>query len=110
MSEVRRAAVNCLHLLSGVRESVFYPILRSLVHKAEEIIADQTYIIQVSLENSLVTPALNLRNFHLPLTVLGEIDFLLHSLGGRFEEESQSEAGRPLLPFLFPKEAVGAGI
>uniref|UniRef100_A0A670I683 HEAT repeat-containing protein 1 n=1 Tax=Podarcis muralis TaxID=64176 RepID=A0A670I683_PODMU len=44
--EVRRAAVNCLHSLSGVKESVFHQIIHNLVQKAEEIISDQNYINQ----------------------------------------------------------------
>ncbi|CAI5770584.1 repeat-containing 1 [Podarcis lilfordi] len=44
--EVRRAAVNCLHSLSGIKESVFHQIIHNLVQKAEEIISDQNYIIQ----------------------------------------------------------------
>ncbi|XP_053156079.1 HEAT repeat-containing protein 1 [Hemicordylus capensis] len=46
VSEVRRAAVNCLHCLSGIKESAFHPILHNLLQKAEEIISDQTYVIQ----------------------------------------------------------------
>ncbi|XP_061480551.1 HEAT repeat-containing protein 1 isoform X2 [Rhineura floridana] len=50
VSEVRRAALNCLHSLSGIKESAFHPIIHNLVQKAEEIISDQNYIIQ-SLHN-----------------------------------------------------------
>uniref|UniRef100_A0A8D2JC74 HEAT repeat-containing protein 1 n=1 Tax=Varanus komodoensis TaxID=61221 RepID=A0A8D2JC74_VARKO len=46
VSEVRRAALNCLHSLSNIKESAFHPILHNLVQKAEEITSDQTYIIQ----------------------------------------------------------------
>ncbi|XP_066467559.1 HEAT repeat-containing protein 1 [Tiliqua scincoides] len=46
VSEVRRAALNCLHCLSEIKESIFHPILHTLVQKAEEIISDQTYVIQ----------------------------------------------------------------
>ncbi|KAJ6664676.1 hypothetical protein lerEdw1_006249 [Lerista edwardsae] len=46
VSEVRRAALNCLHCLSGIKESVFHPILHNLVQRAEEIISDPTYVIQ----------------------------------------------------------------
>uniref|UniRef100_A0A6J0T712 HEAT repeat-containing protein 1 n=1 Tax=Pogona vitticeps TaxID=103695 RepID=A0A6J0T712_9SAUR len=46
VSEVRRAALNCLHSLSGIKESAFHPILHNLTQKAEEITSDQTYIIQ----------------------------------------------------------------
>lgn len=46
VSEIRRAALNCLNCLSGIKESVFHPILHTLVQKAEEIISDQTYVIQ----------------------------------------------------------------
>uniref|UniRef100_A0A8D2JID2 HEAT repeat-containing protein 1 n=1 Tax=Varanus komodoensis TaxID=61221 RepID=A0A8D2JID2_VARKO len=49
VSEVRRAALNCLHSLSNIKESAFHPILHNLVQKAEEITSDQTYIIQVTL-------------------------------------------------------------
>ncbi|XP_042312567.1 HEAT repeat-containing protein 1 [Sceloporus undulatus] len=46
VSEVRRAAVNCLNSLSGIKESAYHPILLDLVQKAEEITSDQTYVIQ----------------------------------------------------------------
>ncbi|XP_077201538.1 HEAT repeat-containing protein 1 [Paroedura picta] len=46
VSEVRRAALSCLHSISGVKESTFHPILHYLVQKAEEIISDQTYVSQ----------------------------------------------------------------
>uniref|UniRef100_A0A670I6A9 HEAT repeat-containing protein 1 n=1 Tax=Podarcis muralis TaxID=64176 RepID=A0A670I6A9_PODMU len=52
--EVRRAAVNCLHSLSGVKESVFHQIIHNLVQKAEEIISDQNYINQVSLGGKIL--------------------------------------------------------
>ncbi|NWI16941.1 HEAT1 protein, partial [Crypturellus soui] len=47
VSEVRRAALNCFHSLSGIKESVFHPILQSLEQKTEEIISDPTYIAQI---------------------------------------------------------------
>ncbi|XP_054850338.1 HEAT repeat-containing protein 1 [Eublepharis macularius] len=46
VSEVRRAALSCLHAISGIKESIFHPIMHNLVQKAEEIISDQTYVIQ----------------------------------------------------------------
>ncbi|XP_075780923.1 HEAT repeat-containing protein 1 [Pelodiscus sinensis] len=46
VSEVRRAALNCLHSLSGIKESPFHPILHNLVQKAEEIINDPIYVTQ----------------------------------------------------------------
>uniref|UniRef100_A0A8C0IR19 HEAT repeat-containing protein 1 n=1 Tax=Chelonoidis abingdonii TaxID=106734 RepID=A0A8C0IR19_CHEAB len=46
VSEVRRAALNCLHSLSGTKESPFHPILHNLVQKAEEIITDPVYVTQ----------------------------------------------------------------
>uniref|UniRef100_A0ACB8GBL6 HEAT repeat-containing protein 1 n=2 Tax=Sphaerodactylus townsendi TaxID=933632 RepID=A0ACB8GBL6_9SAUR len=46
VSEVRRAALCCLRSISGIKESAFHPILHYLVQKAEEIISDQTYVIQ----------------------------------------------------------------
>ncbi|XP_062980420.1 HEAT repeat-containing protein 1 isoform X2 [Elgaria multicarinata webbii] len=46
VSEVRRAALNCLDSLSGIKESAFHPILHNVVQKAEEIMSDQTYVIQ----------------------------------------------------------------
>ncbi|KAH0622511.1 hypothetical protein JD844_024882 [Phrynosoma platyrhinos] len=46
VSEVRRAAVNCLNTLSGIKESAFHPVLLDLIQKAEEITSDQTYVIQ----------------------------------------------------------------
>ncbi|XP_010210246.1 PREDICTED: HEAT repeat-containing protein 1 [Tinamus guttatus] len=47
VSEVRRAALNCFHSLSGIKESVFHPVLQSLEQKTEEIISDPTYIAQI---------------------------------------------------------------
>lgn len=47
VSEVRRAALNCLHSLRGIKESLFHPILQNLEQKTEEIISDPTYIAQV---------------------------------------------------------------
>ncbi|NXK24135.1 HEAT1 protein, partial [Arenaria interpres] len=47
VSEVRRAALNCLHSLRGIKESVFHPVLQHLEQKTEEIISDPTYITQV---------------------------------------------------------------
>uniref|UniRef100_A0A8C3JJA2 HEAT repeat-containing protein 1 n=1 Tax=Calidris pygmaea TaxID=425635 RepID=A0A8C3JJA2_9CHAR len=49
VSEVRRAALNCLHSLKGIKESVFHPVLQHLEQKTEEIISDPTYITQVFL-------------------------------------------------------------
>ncbi|XP_074846218.1 HEAT repeat-containing protein 1 isoform X2 [Carettochelys insculpta] len=46
VSEVRRAALNCLCSLSGIKESPFQPILHNLVRKAEEIVTDPIYMIQ----------------------------------------------------------------
>uniref|UniRef100_A0A8D0HKF9 HEAT repeat-containing protein 1 n=1 Tax=Sphenodon punctatus TaxID=8508 RepID=A0A8D0HKF9_SPHPU len=46
VSEVRRAALNCLQSLSGIKESPFHPILYYLAQKAEEIISDPTYVAQ----------------------------------------------------------------
>ncbi|KAL7987540.1 hypothetical protein Chor_006459 [Crotalus horridus] len=47
VSEVRRASLKCLHSLSGVEESIFHPMLQSFTKKAEEIMSDSTYVIQV---------------------------------------------------------------
>ncbi|XP_008944880.1 PREDICTED: HEAT repeat-containing protein 1-like, partial [Merops nubicus] len=47
VSEVRRAALNCLHSLRGIKESLFHPVLQHLEQKTEEIIADPTYITQI---------------------------------------------------------------
>ncbi|PKU48578.1 heat repeat-containing protein 1 [Limosa lapponica baueri] len=47
VSEVRRAALNCLHSLRGIKESVFHPVLQHLEQKTEEIISDPAYITQV---------------------------------------------------------------
>ncbi|NXJ78102.1 HEAT1 protein, partial [Trogon melanurus] len=47
VSEVRRAALNCLHSLRGVKESVFHPVLQHLEQKTEEIVSDPTYITQI---------------------------------------------------------------
>ncbi|NXD79776.1 HEAT1 protein, partial [Halcyon senegalensis] len=47
VSEVRRAALNCLHSLRGIKESLIHPVLQHLEEKAEEIISDPTYITQI---------------------------------------------------------------
>ncbi|KAL2306281.1 hypothetical protein Nmel_004197 [Mimus melanotis] len=47
VSEVRRAALNCLHSLRGIKESLFYPVLHHLEQKTEEIVSDPTYIAQI---------------------------------------------------------------
>ncbi|XP_071595137.1 HEAT repeat-containing protein 1-like isoform X2 [Heliangelus exortis] len=47
VSEVRRAALNCLHSFRGVKESLFHPVLQHLEQKAEEIVSDPTYITQI---------------------------------------------------------------
>ncbi|KAF1401882.1 HEAT repeat-containing protein 1, partial [Spheniscus magellanicus] len=47
VSEVRRAALKCLHSLRGVKESLFHPVLQHLEQKTEEIISDPTYITQI---------------------------------------------------------------
>uniref|UniRef100_A0A663MXZ7 HEAT repeat-containing protein 1 n=1 Tax=Athene cunicularia TaxID=194338 RepID=A0A663MXZ7_ATHCN len=47
VSEVRRAALNCLHSLRGIKESLFHPMLQHLEQKTEEIISDPTYITQI---------------------------------------------------------------
>ncbi|KAM9017855.1 HEAT repeat-containing protein 1 isoform 1-T2 [Ara ararauna] len=47
VSEVRRAALNCLHSLRGIKESIFHPILQHLEQKTEEIISDPKYIAQI---------------------------------------------------------------
>ncbi|CAM5101904.1 unnamed protein product [Eretmochelys imbricata] len=44
--EVRRAALNCLRSLTGIKESPFHPILHNLVQKAEEILTDPLYVTQ----------------------------------------------------------------
>ncbi|KAF1505377.1 HEAT repeat-containing protein 1, partial [Eudyptula minor novaehollandiae] len=47
VSEVRRAALKCLHSLRGVKESLFHPVLQHLEQKTEEIVSDPTYITQI---------------------------------------------------------------
>ncbi|XP_041341384.1 HEAT repeat-containing protein 1 isoform X1 [Pyrgilauda ruficollis] len=47
VSEVRRAALNCLHSLRGIKESLFHPLLQHLEQKTEEIVSDPTYIAQI---------------------------------------------------------------
>ncbi|XP_063007665.1 HEAT repeat-containing protein 1 [Melospiza melodia melodia] len=47
VSEVRRAALNCLHSLGGIKESLFHPVLQHLEQKTEEIVSDPTYIAQI---------------------------------------------------------------
>ncbi|NXP45521.1 HEAT1 protein, partial [Heliornis fulica] len=47
VSEVRRAALNCLHSMRGIKESLFHPILQHLEQKTEEIVSDPTYITQI---------------------------------------------------------------
>ncbi|NXB80217.1 HEAT1 protein, partial [Donacobius atricapilla] len=47
VSEVRRAALKCLHSLGGIKESLFHPVLQHLEQKTEEIVSDPTYIAQI---------------------------------------------------------------
>ncbi|NXV27135.1 HEAT1 protein, partial [Rissa tridactyla] len=47
VSEVRRAALNCLHSLRAIKESLFHPVLQHLEQKTEEVISDATYITQI---------------------------------------------------------------
>ncbi|XP_054251162.1 HEAT repeat-containing protein 1 [Indicator indicator] len=47
VSEVRRAALNCLHSLKGIKESLFHPVLQHLEENAEEIVSDPAYITQI---------------------------------------------------------------
>ncbi|NXG45204.1 HEAT1 protein, partial [Psilopogon haemacephalus] len=47
VSEVRRAALNCLHSLKGIKESLFHLVLQYLDQNTEEIISDPTYIRQI---------------------------------------------------------------
>ncbi|NXM69175.1 HEAT1 protein, partial [Serilophus lunatus] len=47
VSEVRKAALNCLHSLRGIKESLFHPLLQHLEQKTEEIVSDPTYIRQI---------------------------------------------------------------
>ncbi|XP_014122912.2 HEAT repeat-containing protein 1 [Zonotrichia albicollis] len=47
VSEVRRAALICLHSLGGIKESLFHPVLQHLEQKTEEIVSDPTYIAQI---------------------------------------------------------------
>ncbi|NXE89574.1 HEAT1 protein, partial [Menura novaehollandiae] len=47
VSEVRRAALNCLHSLRGIKESLFHPVLQHLEQKTEEIVSDPTYVTQI---------------------------------------------------------------
>ncbi|NWR66054.1 HEAT1 protein, partial [Bucorvus abyssinicus] len=47
VSEVRRAALNCIHSLRGIKESLFHPILQHFEQKTDEIISDPTYITQI---------------------------------------------------------------
>uniref|UniRef100_A0A673MTJ6 HEAT repeat-containing protein 1 n=1 Tax=Sinocyclocheilus rhinocerous TaxID=307959 RepID=A0A673MTJ6_9TELE len=46
--EVRRAAIALLHSLSGVVSSPYYPLVENLLKSSEEIIADPSYLSQVS--------------------------------------------------------------
>lgn len=54
VSEVRRAALNCLHSLRGIKESLFHPVLQHLEQKTEEIVSDPTYVAQVFFKLSFV--------------------------------------------------------
>ncbi|XP_065486544.1 HEAT repeat-containing protein 1 isoform X1 [Caloenas nicobarica] len=47
VSEVRRAALNCLCSLREIKESLLHPVLQHLEQKTEEIISDPTYITQI---------------------------------------------------------------
>ncbi|NXG04878.1 HEAT1 protein, partial [Sakesphorus luctuosus] len=58
VSEVRRAALNCLHSLRGIKESLYHSVLQHLEEKKEEIVSDPTYITQImgTLFEELETP------------------------------------------------------
>ncbi|NXO05043.1 HEAT1 protein, partial [Rhinopomastus cyanomelas] len=47
VSEVRRAALHCIHSLRGVKESLFHPVLQHFEQKTEEIVSDPAYVTQV---------------------------------------------------------------
>uniref|UniRef100_A0A8C3FEI2 HEAT repeat-containing protein 1 n=1 Tax=Chrysemys picta bellii TaxID=8478 RepID=A0A8C3FEI2_CHRPI len=89
VSEVRRAALNCLHSLSGIKESPFHPILHNLVQKAEEIITDPIYVTQMILSHLL--PAIDRlleKMLKEPETVLKDEVVLLHLILGKYSEHS----------------------
>ncbi len=46
--EVRRAAIAVLQTLSGVVSSPYYLLVENLLNSSEEIIADPSYLSQVS--------------------------------------------------------------
>ncbi|RMC12767.1 hypothetical protein DUI87_10292 [Hirundo rustica rustica] len=89
VSEVRRAALNCLHSLRGVKESLFHPVLQHLEQKTEEIVSDPTYIAQMVLSHLL--PALDRlleKVFNKPEAMLKDEVILLHLILGKFNEYS----------------------
>ncbi|KAJ7416515.1 HEAT repeat-containing protein 1 [Pitangus sulphuratus] len=89
VSEVRRAALNCLHSLRGIKESLFHPVLQHLEQKTEEIVSDPTYITQMILSHLL--PALDQlleKVFKKPEAVLKDEVILLHLILGKFNEYS----------------------
>ncbi|XP_071405700.1 HEAT repeat-containing protein 1 [Pithys albifrons albifrons] len=47
VSEVRRAALSCLHSFRGIKESLYHSVLQHLEEKTEEIVSDPTYITQI---------------------------------------------------------------
>uniref|UniRef100_A0A671PB53 HEAT repeat-containing protein 1 n=1 Tax=Sinocyclocheilus anshuiensis TaxID=1608454 RepID=A0A671PB53_9TELE len=59
--EVRRAAIAVLHSLSGVVSSPYYLLVENLLKSSEEIIADPSYLSQVS--QSIILAALALYSF-----------------------------------------------
>lgn len=59
--EVRRAAIAVLHSLSGVVSSPYYPLVENLLKSSEEIIADPSYLKQVS-QSTIQHPGCGKRN------------------------------------------------
>uniref|UniRef100_A0A9J7XVY5 HEAT repeat-containing protein 1 n=1 Tax=Cyprinus carpio carpio TaxID=630221 RepID=A0A9J7XVY5_CYPCA len=71
--EVRRAAIAVLHSLSGVVSSPYYLLVENVLKSSEEIIADPSYLSQVS--QSIIHAVLALysfgkKDFHLPVLAI----------------------------------------
>ncbi|KAJ7416715.1 hypothetical protein WISP_69263 [Willisornis vidua] len=89
VSEVRRAALNCLNSLKGIKESLYHSVLQHLEEKTEEIVSDPTYITQMILAHLL--PALDQlleKLFMKREAMLKDEVILLHLILGKFNEYS----------------------
>ncbi|XP_072367776.1 HEAT repeat-containing protein 1 [Scyliorhinus torazame] len=110
--EVRRGAIACLQKLTKVKGSVYQVVIDKLVHVAEEVIADPTYLNQAlsSLYEELLTPSKpslrhaklreTLENFLQCIGDAGRPSYVAHNLLKAFEEVNGEIVLSKLLPLM----------